>query len=171
MAYVLIFLMFVVSLAVQGSVLALVGTSGTHPDILLVVTVGLALLMGARRGAIVGLCAGLLQDILFGAPLGFFAAIKMLTGALAGMMSDDIYKDFTLAPMVLMLVFTLFSDIFTFFLTQLYHIQLPLSLLSYLREYTLLRMVMQFFIMGLIYPYLYRAQKRGLLLTVRDSEE
>jgi rod shape-determining protein MreD len=171
MAPVLIFLLFVISLVLQGSVLALSGPSGTHPDILLVVTVALALLADERRGAIVGLCAGLFQDILFGSPLGFFAAIKMLTGTVAGLLSDDIYKDVTLAPMVLMLGFTFFSDLVTFFLLKLYQIGASSSLLVYLYPFTLQRMVLHFFIMGVIYPYLYRAQRKRLLFAEHEEEE
>lgn len=165
MSVLLIFGLFVVSLTIQGSVLALAGTDGTHPDLLLVIVVALALISDARRGAVIGLCAGLLQDILFGSPLGFFAAVKMLTGAAAGLLADDIYKDFTLAPMLLVVFFSLVSDMATFFLMKLYNIPMPFSLLQYLQQFTMLRMFMHFFIMGLIYPYLFQAQKRRFLLS------
>ena len=49
MAPLLIFVIFVISLALQGSVLALAGPAGVQPDILLVVTVALALLADLRR--------------------------------------------------------------------------------------------------------------------------
>ena len=52
----IIFLLFLASLAIQGSVLALAAPGGVHPDILLVVTVALSALAGPRRGAITGLC-------------------------------------------------------------------------------------------------------------------
>lgn len=171
MAPALIFLIFVVSLALQGSVLALSGPSGAHPDILLVVTVALALLADERRGAIVGLSAGLFQDILFGSPLGFFAAIKLLTGAIAGLLSRDIYQDITLAPMVLMFGFTLFSDLITFLLMKLFQLEMPLALFAYLRQFTLQRMVLHFLIMGLVFPYFYRAQKKHLLFADHEGEE
>ncbi|NLZ38246.1 MAG: rod shape-determining protein MreD [Firmicutes bacterium] len=171
MAPVIIFLLFVLSLALQGSVFALAGPSGTHPDILLIITVALALLSDERRGAIVGLCAGLFQDILFGSPLGFFAAVKMLAGTIAGLLSDYIYKDVTLAPMILTVGFTFFSDLVTFFLLKLFNIGASSSLLVYLYPSTLQRMVLHFLIMGLIYPYLYRAQKKQLLFAEREEEE
>lgn len=172
MAVLIISGFFLLSLAVQGSVLALAGPNGTHPDIVLVGVVAFGILGGMRNGALVGLAAGLIQDILFGSPLGFFGAIKMMTGAIAGMVSDDIYKDVTIGPMVLTIFFTFFSDLLTFLLMKLFNLPLPLTLFVYLKQYTLARILMHFFLMGLFYPYLYRAQKRQMLF-VEDhfSEE
>ena len=163
MAPFFLFALFIMSLVLQGSVLALTGTSGIHPDLLLVIVVALGLLSDSKRGAAVGLAAGLLQDILFGSPLGFFAFTKTLIGATAGMLSDDIYKDYVLAPMLLMIFFSAFSDFTTFLLARLYHIQQPYSLTFYMQQTSLIRLGMHFLIMGLIYPYLYRAQRHRLL--------
>ncbi|MBS4031047.1 MAG: rod shape-determining protein MreD [Clostridiales bacterium] len=162
MSFLIIFGLFVISLSLQGSVLALAGTSGVHPDFLLVVVIALALLSDSKRGAIIGLCAGLMQDILFGSPLGFFAFVKMLIGALAGLLADEIYKDFILAPMMLVAAFTLISEIITFYLMQFYFSP-PISLLHYLQQFSLFRIGMHITIIALVYPYLYRAQKRHLL--------
>lgn len=171
MSSLLIFLLFAVSLALQGSVLALAGPNGVHPDILLVIVVALALLSDSKRGALTGLAAGLVQDIVFGAPLGFFAFVKMLTGALVGLMADDIYKDFALAPMMMVGVFSVFSDIVIFLLMEAYSITQPLSLFEYLQQFSLVRLAMHFFIMGLIFPWLHRAQKRRLLFPHTESSD
>lgn len=163
MGTLIIFALFVISITLQGSVFALAGTGGVHPDILLVIVVGLALLSDSKRGAIVGLAAGLLQDILFGAPLGFFAFSKTLIGAMAGLFADEIYKEFVLVPMLLVVLFSGLSEVLTFILMKLFAIPQPLSLLQYIQDFSLVRLGLHFFIMGLIYPFLYRAQKRHLL--------
>ncbi|MDW7651245.1 MAG: rod shape-determining protein MreD, partial [Bacillota bacterium] len=133
----LIFAMFVVSLALQGSVLALVGTSGVHPDILLVLVVVLGLLSDTKHGALAGLAAGLLQDVMFGSPLGFFAFINMLTGALAGMLADEVNKDFMPAPVMLVAFFTVFSGLLAFMLTRFYSIPQPHSFVEYMQQVSL----------------------------------
>jgi rod shape-determining protein MreD len=171
MGILFIAVLFAVSVALQGSVLALAGPNGVHPDILLVMVVALALLSDSKRGALAGLAAGLVQDIVFGAPLGFFAFVKMLTGALTGLMSEEIYKDFALAPMLLVAFFSAFSDIVIFMLMEAYSITQPLSLLEYLQQFSLVRLVMHFFIMGLIFPWLHRAQKRRLLFPNTESSD
>lgn len=171
MAPFLLFGLFTVSLVLQGSVLALAGTSGIHPDILLVIVVALSLLSDSKRGAAVGLVAGLLQDILFGSPLGFFAFSKTMIGATAGMLSDDIYKDFVLAPMMIVIFFSAWSDFLTFMLMRLYQLQQPYSLIQYLQQISLIRLLMHFLIMGLVYPYLYHAQKKRLLFPHAGDNE
>ena len=171
MGYVVIFLLFMVSLALQGSVLALAGPQGVHPDFLLVIVVAIGLFSDSKKGALVGLAAGLMQDIVFGAPLGFFAFSKALTGALAGMMADDIYKDLVLAPMLVVAFLSAFTDLTIFFLMELFGVSQPLSLLHYLQQFTLIRLLMHFFIMGMVYPWLYRAHKHHLLLPHTEGME
>lgn len=171
MGYLILFLLFMVSLALQGSVLSLAGPQGVHPDILLVIVVAVGLLTDGRKGFLTGLAAGLMQDIVFGAPLGFFAFIKAASGLLAGLMADDIYKDLVLAPMLVIAFISAASDVITFLLMQLFGVRQPLSLFPYLQNFTLIRILMHFFLMGLIYPWLYRAHKRRLLLPQTDRVE
>jgi|LSQX01.2.fsa_nt_gb rod shape-determining protein MreD len=171
MAVVITVLLFAFGIALQGSVLALAGTAGVHPDFLLVATVSLGILGGMRNGAIIGLCAGLLQDILFGSPPGFFAAVKMLTGALAGMVADDIYKDMTAAPMTLVVFFSFFADLLTYLLMKLFALPMPYALPVYLKQYVLVRIAYHFLLTGIIYPPLYRAQRRHALFAEKYFEE
>lgn len=168
MQYLLIAVLFTVSLSVQGSVLALARPGGVHPDFLLLLVVALALLSDARRGAVLGLAAGLLQDVLFSAPLGFFGFGKMMAGALAGMLAREIYKDFLPAPVLIVTVLTLVSEIVTFLLMRLYF-PVAISLWSYLGDVSLPRMAMHFMFMIILYPFLYRLQKRQLLFAENES--
>lgn len=168
MSYLLITGLFIVSLSVQGSVLALASPGGVHPDFLLLLVVALALLSDVRRGAVLGLAAGLLQDIMFSAPLGFFGIGKMLIGALAGMMSREIYKDFLPAPVLIVTVLTLVHEILTFLLMSL-HFPVGISFLSYLSDVSLPRLAMHFMFMIIFYPFLYRLQLRHLLFA--DTEK
>ncbi|NLN06692.1 MAG: rod shape-determining protein MreD [Firmicutes bacterium] len=164
-------LLFVLSVALQGSVLALVGTAGVHPDFLLVVTVSLGILGGTRNGAVIGASAGLLQDILFGSPLGFFAAVKMLIGALAGMVADDIYKDMTAAPMTLIVFFSFFADLLTYLLMKLFALPISYTFSAYLQQYVPVRIAYHFLLTGIVYPPLYRAQRRQVLFPEKSFEE
>ena len=123
---------------------------------------------GRCAGAVIGLCAGLLQDIIFGAPLGF---CPLTAGRGFGLIAEDIYKDFTLAPMLLVAFFTLSGDVFIYFLAKLFDVPIVFSLRAYLQNYILPRMLMHFFLMGLLYPFLYRAHKRKLLFEESYPEE
>jgi len=169
MTFLLIFGVSVISLVLQGSVMALVGTGGVHPDILFVVVVALALLSDSKRGALTGLSMGLLQDILFASPLGFFSFGKMLAGTLAGMLAHEIYREIVWAPMLIVAVLTMVNEAIVYLMMNLYFTP-PITLLHYLRHFSLSRMIMHLLIMALIYPCLYRAQKRNLLFVESESD-
>ncbi len=168
MGVLLIFGLFVVSLVLQSSVLALAGTGGVHPDLLFVVVVGLALLSDAKRGALLGFSAGLLQDILFASPLGFFTFGKMLAGLMAGLLAHEIYRDFVPVPVIVVTFLTLLNESVTFLLMNIYF-NPPITFLLYLQNFSLPRVVMHMLFMALAYPYLYEAQKRGRFFVEREQ--
>lgn len=168
MTFLIIFSISIMSLVMQGSVLALVGTGGVHPDILFVVVVALALLSDSKRGALTGLCVGLLQDILFASPLGFFSFGKMLAGMLAGMLAHEIYRDMVWVPMLTVAALTIVNEAIIYLQMHLYFAP-PITLLHYLQQFSVFRMIMHFLIMALIYPCLYRAQKHHLIYVETES--
>ena len=75
--YLLVGAGFVFALLVEGSVFSFFMLEKALPDIFLVMVISLGFILGERRGAIVGLCAGLLQDVIFSSALGFFALAKI----------------------------------------------------------------------------------------------
>jgi rod shape-determining protein MreD len=85
MAVVLLFLICAGILVLQGSLFPLFWPLAYQPDPLLVLVISLSILLGEKRGSLVGLAAGLLQDILFGPALGLFALSKVATAYLAGL--------------------------------------------------------------------------------------
>lgn len=161
--------MFVFCLVIQGSVLALAG-NGVQPDLLLIVVVSLALLSDSRRGAIIGFAAGLLQDIFFASPPGFFAVGKMLAGALAGSFSREIYRDLVLVPLIVLLFLTAFNDTVTFLMAKL--LDLPqVQLYRFWQSVTLPRLLLHLPLMALVYMALFQAHKRGLLFPDYENED
>lgn len=171
MGIIILSILFIIGLALQGSVLALAAPDGIYPDFLLVLVVGTALLTDSKKGAKIGLIAGLLQDMVFGSPLGFFAFQKMAAGSLAGLFADDIYKDTVSAPMLLIVLFSFTNDLLNFLLLGFLNIPLPYSLAAYLQHYIAPRILFHFILMGLIYPYLYRAHKRRLFFPPSRNED
>ncbi|UNC90921.1 rod shape-determining protein MreD [Candidatus Contubernalis alkaliaceticus] len=105
-----IILITVISLIIQGSLLVLFTFNGRQPDLLLIVVVCFSIMWGSREGALVGVTAGLIQDILFSRFLGVFALTKMLAGYLSGFTEKNIYRDFVLGPMLVVLVMTLLQE-------------------------------------------------------------
>jgi len=162
-----IFGLFIISLVLQGSVLELAGTGGVHPDLLFVVVVAMGLFSDSKRGFLLGLCAGLMQDIIFATPIGFFTLGKMLAGLFAGMLSHEVYRDFVPVPVTVVSLLTLLNEAVTFFLMSFFH-DSSLTFLQYVLSISFPRVIMHFLIMALVYPYLYRAQKRNLFFEPED---
>jgi rod shape-determining protein MreD len=57
---------------------------GFSPDLLLLVVLGVGLRNGFESGAVIGMAAGYLRDLVSGSPLGVFMLAYLLIGAAAG---------------------------------------------------------------------------------------
>lgn len=109
---------FLLALLVEGSVFSFFMLEKALPDIFLVMVVSLGFILDERRGAIIGLCAGLLQDVIFSSALGFFALAKMLLGYGAGLIGRELYREQLLAPVFLVFVGTLMHEFILCFLVS-----------------------------------------------------
>ncbi len=109
--YVIAGLSIILSLLLEGSVLSFFVVERALPDLLLVLVITWGFILGERRGAILGLIGGLLQDVLFGAGLGCFALAKMLAGYGAGLLEREFFRERLLAPVLLVFTGTLFHEL------------------------------------------------------------
>lgn len=109
---------FIFALLVEGSVFSFFMLEKALPDIFLVMVVSLGFILDERRGAIIGLCAGLLQDVIFSSALGFFALAKMILGYGAGLLGRELYREQLLAPVLLVFVATLTHEFILYFLVS-----------------------------------------------------
>ncbi|MDR7611108.1 MAG: rod shape-determining protein MreD [Armatimonadota bacterium] len=97
---------------VQAAWLARVRVAGAAPDPLLALAVGVGVLQGAERGAVVGTAAGLLQDLLSGGgPLGVYGLSKLVVGFGSGLFERSIYVDNPLLPAVAAAAGTVVSEV------------------------------------------------------------
>lgn len=99
-----------ISLIIQGSLFLFLPLKRGFPDILLILVACFSILWGSRKGAIIGIFSGFLQDILYGPVIGMFAMTKMLVGYLAGYTEKNIYEDFVVGPMVIVFALTFLHE-------------------------------------------------------------
>ena len=85
---------------VQTSLLPLIAFHGASADFLLLFAVSFGFIRGMRLGVLAGFLAGLLQDLLSGTFLGMNTLTKMLAGLIAGALSDRVFKEQMLLPVV-----------------------------------------------------------------------
>ncbi len=113
MSRVLVYTGVLVAVAlVQAAWLARVQLSGAALDPLLPFTVGMGILRGAESGAVVGVAAGLLQDLLSGGgPLGVNGLSKLVVGFASGLFERTIYIENPLLPAIATFVGTLLGEV------------------------------------------------------------
>ena len=91
---------FLVAYILQTSLLNLIAFHNVSADLLLLLTISYSLTHGFRRGAFVGFCSGLLQDVASGTFLGFNALSKMVIGFGFGFMLGRVYEKKFILPLL-----------------------------------------------------------------------
>lgn len=87
------------------------------PDTALVFLVGFSFLRNDVEGALMGLFAGLMRDILFGQFVGYYALMYALIGYVCGKPFKDFYRENYLFP-VLLTFLSIFALEFTTYVTH-----------------------------------------------------
>ncbi len=101
----------VVMALVQAAWLARVPVLEATFDPLVPFVVGMGILKGAESGAVAGVAAGLLQDLLSGGgPLGVNGLSKLVVGFASGMFERSIYIENPLLPAIATFVGTLLGE-------------------------------------------------------------
>lgn len=100
------FVLLVVFLVLQATIIPLLAISTIRPDLLLIITVSTGLLMGKEQGVGVGFFAGLLQDLSSGNIFGLNILAKMAVGYLFGMAERKVFKEHILLPLLAVIMAT-----------------------------------------------------------------
>jgi rod shape-determining protein MreD len=103
MRFVSIALAFIVSLILQTTILPFLRLGGVIPDLLLVLVIFTAIFYGSLAGGVVGLTAGLMQDLLGGHYLGLGALSGFVVGYLMGGLERRVNIDNVLVTFSLVL--------------------------------------------------------------------
>jgi len=101
-----------VAALVQAAWLARVQVSGAALDPLLPFVVGMGILRGAESGAVAGVAAGLVQDLLSGGgSLGVNGLSKLVVGFASGLFERSIYIENPLLPAIATFAGTLLGEV------------------------------------------------------------
>ncbi|MBP1764840.1 MAG: rod shape-determining protein MreD [Firmicutes bacterium] len=109
------FVLVLILLVIQATILPLLFTGGHRPDLLLAAVVSAGLLFGKDTAIGLGFFAGLLQDLASGAIFGLNLLPKMLTGYLFGLAERNVFKENILLPLFAVMAATVFQGLFTMF--------------------------------------------------------
>ncbi len=164
--YLILAFIFIIIVVVQGSFFSFFFVGQALPDILLVIIIIVGFLLKEKRGAIVGLGGGLLQDILFGHAIGFFALAKMLLGFGAGLVGREVYREHIIGPLVLVFGGTILHELLIFAL--MYHFVGEVSFeLVMFRRFTLMALYNSLLTLFL-FPFFYWFFQKGNILSIKE---
>jgi rod shape-determining protein MreD len=104
----------------QSTLLSRLALYHAVPDLALGVIVYSAYVNGAMTGQLSGFFSGILRDFLSAAPLGLNALIRIMVGALTGMMKGTFFLDILFLPMALCAAATILKALILFLLHLLF---------------------------------------------------
>lgn len=141
----------------QTNILHAIAIAGAVPDVALIVLISLSNRNGSMPGQTSGFVAGLVQDFVSLAPLGFNAFIRTLTGFLFGLTRGNIFVDPILVPMLMAFSGTLLKEILSGLLAAVFGIHSAVPALFSVRflvelVYNSVLAPFVFGLMGLIRP-------------------
>ena len=107
------FVVMLVSVSLQSTMIPVVSIGGIRPDFVLVVVVSAALSGGRETGVLCGAFGGLLQDLLSTGPFGLNTLIKMTLGLVFGFYERKVNQGSLLLPLVAIIAGTMGSTLMT----------------------------------------------------------
>jgi len=149
------------NLIVQSALFPFIEVYGVRPDSLMVLVISFALLAGNPTSAVVGLCGGLLQDILFGQNIGFYAMQYMLAGYLVGLVCGKVFVGKVLIPVFFVGIAIIFRGLFTFL--WIYFSGADISLYRTLLRVILPEMLYTVIVTPIIYYYMDKLYKHKFM--------
>ncbi len=102
---------------VQVTWLGNLSIAGAQPNLSLFLIMLYGHRAGVQRGQVAGFAVGLLQDALGSAPLGFYAVLGLVAGAIAGSTRGAFRSDSIIAPPMLALIVMIGRGIAALFLS------------------------------------------------------
>lgn len=117
-----------INFILQATILNLFSIGGVIPNTGLIIVVAFSLISGKKTGAIVGLSAGLLQDMLFSGVIGINTLGLFSVGLLVGNLDQKVFKENLFLPFVITMVSTVFLYLSQFFF--IYFLKIDVSLMD-----------------------------------------
>ena len=105
------------------------------PNTALIIIISYSILRGDVEGAILGFCAGLLQDIYFSSYIGLYAIMGMLVGYFCGKPFKDFFRENFFLPLSLVAICSLIQQCILYMVNFLFRSEL--DFLYYIRIFVL----------------------------------
>ena len=97
-------LLIIIAFTIQNCVFPLIPFLSASPNLLLILTFSFGFIYGKEAGLLYGLLAGILLDLFYSGPFGFYTLLYIHIGYLNGICTRYYYEDYITLPLILSLV-------------------------------------------------------------------
>jgi rod shape-determining protein MreD len=115
-------LMIILAFTIQNCLFPLLPFLSASPNLLLILTFSFGFMHGKEAGMYYGLLAGLLMDLFYSGPFGFYTLIFVHVGYINGICTKYYYEDYITLPLILSvlneLAYNLYIYVFRFLIRQ-----------------------------------------------------
>lgn len=125
-------LLMILAFTIQNCVFPLIPFLSASPNLLLILTFSFGFIYGKESGMYYGLVAGILLDLFYSGPFGFYTLLFVNIGYFNGICTKYYYEDYITLPLILSLVNELIYNCYIYVLRFL--IRNRLDFLYYARE-------------------------------------
>ena len=151
-------LSLVLAFLIQTSVIPLLPFLSISPNLLLILTFSIGFIHGNLPGMIYGLAAGLLLDLFYSGPFGFYSLIFVVIGYVNGFFSNVYYEEYITLPMVMCVInefiYHVYIYVCRFFIRGKYDI------LYYLQHVVLPAVVFSLMVTLILYRFVFTATEK-----------
>lgn len=115
-------LLIILAFTIQNCIFPLLPFLSAAPNLLLILTFSFGFIYGKEAGMYYGLLSGLLMDLFYSGPFGFYTLIFIFVGYMNGICTRYYYEDYITLPLILSvlneLAYNLYIYVFRFLIRQ-----------------------------------------------------
>ena len=93
--------LIIIAFTIQNCVFPLIPFLSASPNLLLILTFSFGFMNGQRAGMLYGLLAGILLDLFYSGPFGFYTLFYIYVGYINGICTKYYYEEYITLPLVL----------------------------------------------------------------------
>ena len=94
-------ILIVAAFTIQNCIFPLLPFLSASPNLLLILTFSFGFIEGKRAGMVYGVLAGLLLDLFYSGPFGFYTLFYIYVGYINGICTKYYYEDYITLPLIL----------------------------------------------------------------------
>lgn len=148
----------ILAFAIQNCIFPFIPFLAASPNLMIILTFTFGFVYGRKEGMLYGLIAGILMDLFYSVPLGYFSLLFVWIGYINGTLSRYFYEDFIFLPLIMCSLNEIIYNIYIYFFRFL--IRGKFDIIYYIRHMVIPEVVITLLFTLLLYRGLLEYNKR-----------